>query len=1053
MFVRRYIGICLAASTVFQVDSLRGEEVLPKAEKMMVVVPVSKNGGVVSLPVVNSYPHGYALDKRITVGLGCDGKSLICEYAIPYRKEYLFRPTTKRDGPLWREDSVEIFVKLPKERNSRHFIVNMAGALFDSNGSDRKWNSSAKVRSKTENGLWSLEVVIPFSDLGLKKLTSTTDFKFNTAVRSMDAGNQYILGLFPFLPKRFDQPSNYGLLALRSDQPYVTSLEFKYHLRKSATFATSALRIFNPTKSAVNIALPDGKALPISPESSSEALITHKMDKIRSVLGVENLCGLTFKIDAKNPFAPDAMFHRVGKDKIAVDCSNTSELLKAYDKIRISIEGVRSVEFKPEELDGGEFSCAGLKPGDKKLTMEAFKNGVLLNKVDVPLMVIDETPIHFDLGELETSNYFPPMKVDLPLVEAARSKVLFSKNGEGPTSITVDGVEILAGVPRVEISNQTLAPQAPFAFKRENRNRVSFSGGLSLNKDVLSQKGFIDYDALIWYDNKLSIGSENGNGESSEKIDMVVPIEIEGDVYLNYGKLYRNWQMTTKSLLSEGTFNKKYLAWSKKLSPGMSVTLPLTSMISIVNPFRGLVLYLPPVPARLNLSDYDKYVTITRGAKGKTVTVRVHLSDGAKSLESLDFSFGLQPIPNRTLNNRANFDFRVYKGGRSGHDIPYCQAKLRRTIKKGKCWIIPFQCWTEYQNYYTTKDYADIMRRVVSTIHSFDNKLVSPYFGFEISDVCPEAALYLKTVASSDHGGYIRENRAQQCWTVCYASQWGSHWLRGIKKSIDDLGFDGMYMDSSLSIPGCVNKAHGHGKCDSRGRHLPTFPILEIRRFSQILHTITHSTHPGFMLYLHSSQPFIPATMGFVDVLLNGEQTKIITGSWKIPLDVYVAEFNGGQIGVPEQILSYAAPRTFRREYAGSLLFNQIVTPWTYSRRADVIFTEKIWTIFDTYSLYGNYFVPYYSPDAVVKEKSGRGLVSYYDTPTHLALVVSNYNGVKPISASVDTGTLADSLNKMGFDALNGSKIPLKTGLFNVEVGAEDFRFIVFEKKNAGAKE
>ncbi len=1018
---------------------------VPHARDMSVVVPVSQKGLSVSLPILNDYPHGYAIEKNLRVKLGCYGNNLICEYEIPYRRGYQFRPTKKHDGALWHEDSVEIFIKQAKASKTYcQYIINPIGTVFDKNtlrGS--KWNSNnLEVESRLANNVWLLKVSIPLSDIGMNHITQNTEIGFNTAVRSVDSRNKYILGLFPFFPNRFAQPGNFARVRLKVNGGlFVSKFQRKNELKNGITYVVPYIGLGNSSNKAERIALSD-KQYSIAPFSTVHVnLAPQKITGLRGIVKVYNLAGMAYALNMSNPFAPQITFIRSGKDKILIECSNVRQLACVYDKVKIKFGNLKPVEFKPEILNGAMFSCKGLKPGNRLVTIESIKDGRVINKVATTVLVIDETPIDFDLSKLDVSKYYPPMQVNLPVIKAARSRIKLAPKSTFPKSIKVDGAEILNGPAFFTINKRSKQNDKKITLTSQNKNRISFTGSFRIAQNNIAQKAFLDYDGLVWLDNKIKLKTKN----KAQIITATIPVKLKGDIFLNYGRLIRNWQLTPERFKTEGTFNKNYLAWSKKLKDGKTVVLPLTSMISVVNNFRGLVIYPPVNPAGLNIKNYDKYIEITRN--GENVDVTITLSDGKAAFASrnLDFTLGLQPIPIHQYNNRANFDFRVYKGSRSGHDLIHAQGKIDATINTGKTWIIPFQCWTEYQNYYTTYRYADVMHKLISMLHN-RHKRVMPYFGFEISDVCPEAELYLKTVSTGQAGGYIRENYAQQCWSVCYASQWGDYWLRGIKKFLPEYDIDGMYMDGTLGVPSCVNELHGHGMRDSRGRCVPYFPLLEIRRFSQILYQLTHRYKSDFLLYLHNSHPFVPATMGFVDVILNGEQTKPILGTWKIPLDVYRAEFNGRQIGVPQQILSYSARTTYRREYAGSLLFGQTITPWTVSRMPEVKFTEAVWKIFDKYKLYGKYFVPFYSPDAKIKDAGGKALVSYYDTPQYLAIIISNYSGRDKTEASISLNHFTGRIKTTAFEALDKKEIPIANNSINVTVGKENFKFIIIDK-------
>ncbi|MEN7973714.1 MAG: hypothetical protein ABFR47_07765, partial [Verrucomicrobiota bacterium] len=562
---------------------------------------------------------------------------------------------------------------------------------------------------------------------------------------------------------------------------------------------------------------------------------------------------------------------------------------------------------------------------------------------------------------------------------------------------------------------------------------------------------FADYDGLVWLDNTLDFGSAG----TLQQVSATIPLTLDGDVFLNYSTRIHDNQVTTNGVVTDGVFNADHIAWSEKLLDGVPVNLELTAMLSVVNDFRGLAIYLPVDPSTLNLVDYDGYITVLKSGTNINVTVNLSTNSRALAGSELDFTLGFQPVPSRTYNTQANTDYRIYKGSNSGHDLPYTMDKVRATIDTGDTWIMAFQNWTEYQSYYTSYEYADQMKASKEALHS-ENKKIVPYFGFEISDVCPEAELYLKTVSSRDSGGYIRENFGQQAWPVCYASQWGDHWLQGMLDEFLNHSYhasdkiDGMYMDGTLGLYFCLNEHHDHAKFDQAGRQVPYFPVLETRRFSQILHQYTRGYKSDFLQFAHTSHPFIPATMGFVDVVLNGEHTKPILGHWKVPLDVFRAQFNSRQCGVPVQLLNYEMATEYRKHYAALMLFDQVHTPWTITRNADLLFVEQIWGIMDDYGLDGDKFVPFYSPDAEIHDDNGNALVSYYATPTHFVVVVSNYEGTSPASALVDLSHFSGQILGSATELLDAQDYSISSDRFAVSVGAEDFKLFAISRRDPG---
>lgn len=72
------------------------------------------------------------------------------------------------DGPVWDDDSMEIFLQ-PNlaDKTYYQFIVNAAGSMYDGKVRDSSWNGNWKAKvEKTASG-WQADVTIPLADIGL----------------------------------------------------------------------------------------------------------------------------------------------------------------------------------------------------------------------------------------------------------------------------------------------------------------------------------------------------------------------------------------------------------------------------------------------------------------------------------------------------------------------------------------------------------------------------------------------------------------------------------------------------------------------------------------------------------------------------------------------------------------------------------------------------------------------------------------------------------------------------------------------------------------------
>jgi len=134
---------------------------------------------------------------------------LVCE------DEEILAQRRPKDGPVWADDSVEIFLNPGlSEEEYRHFIVNAAGSLYDALGQDSLWeaNWGAKV-SRAEWG-WSVEVEIPFSSLGLRPESLEGAWRLNICRNHKPEGLHSSWSPLP--EPSFHLPPYFGVLSLPS---------------------------------------------------------------------------------------------------------------------------------------------------------------------------------------------------------------------------------------------------------------------------------------------------------------------------------------------------------------------------------------------------------------------------------------------------------------------------------------------------------------------------------------------------------------------------------------------------------------------------------------------------------------------------------------------------------------------------------------------------------------------------------------------------------------------------------------------------------------------
>ncbi len=87
----------------------------------------------------------------------------ICEEPHP---EGLVKSVTWRDGPVYGDDSIEVFLDANHDHKTYfHFVVNCIGVKFDEQVMDKSWDAEWEAAARIGKSEWTLEMAIPFSAL------------------------------------------------------------------------------------------------------------------------------------------------------------------------------------------------------------------------------------------------------------------------------------------------------------------------------------------------------------------------------------------------------------------------------------------------------------------------------------------------------------------------------------------------------------------------------------------------------------------------------------------------------------------------------------------------------------------------------------------------------------------------------------------------------------------------------------------------------------------------------------------------------------------------
>lgn len=108
-----------------------------------------------------------------------------------------------RDGPVFSDDCVEVFICGSDPGQYCHWIINSNGVVFDEKNRKVAWNSEARTAARQSNGTWTAEFLIPVQDAGVASLDQV---KINIAKNDMTLVPSQLVSLIPVPGRKFLAP-------------------------------------------------------------------------------------------------------------------------------------------------------------------------------------------------------------------------------------------------------------------------------------------------------------------------------------------------------------------------------------------------------------------------------------------------------------------------------------------------------------------------------------------------------------------------------------------------------------------------------------------------------------------------------------------------------------------------------------------------------------------------------------------------------------------------------------------------------------------------------
>jgi len=132
----------------------------------------------------------------------------------------LRRNVKNPDGPVWSDDSVELFISPTGDRRYYHLGVSAGGALYDSGGKGAPaWSSHASHAVAVGDGFWAVEIAIPLGTMGVKGAPAR-EWRANFNRTRYAGGGSEDLAWAPTHSSSSHVPDKFGYLSFAEKDPH-----------------------------------------------------------------------------------------------------------------------------------------------------------------------------------------------------------------------------------------------------------------------------------------------------------------------------------------------------------------------------------------------------------------------------------------------------------------------------------------------------------------------------------------------------------------------------------------------------------------------------------------------------------------------------------------------------------------------------------------------------------------------------------------------------------------------------------------------------------------
>lgn len=1000
--------------------------------------------------------NGKYADKQSRYYLSYDKENLYVAVSSPQEKP-LKSDNTIRDGNVWLDDSVELWLGNAAEGNSCQIIVNSKGTVFDAKHGklfDSSWDlAGLRSSSVFEKGIWTIEIAVPLKELDIK---SGDDLQLNIG-RTFYSDGICFTCIAPVRKQLgYSDKANFFKLSLNSSTPTINLSDIgelnagnvKFKMNSDSPKVSSSINYTTIEKSWVDETFKNTSTAPSSFKFERKDLNSGGRFTINIFDSNNIIYRGFFQTKLPSPVSVEYIYTDIQKQLLLLVVKNESgndngEMLVSLTDRKSKEKTEKRFPVKREQLISEvSWDISKLPEGDYDLEAayvdQSGKNGEKF----VQYYRKTSSPAPWDDTRIGIYNDVPvpwvPLKSDAAQTKALKQIYSFG-NAVFPVSITANNRTITSRPISVCIDGKSDENNGKSELVKNTPRQAFYKSSAKIGNVKLDANIKIDFDGMVWVD--LTMCPAAGQTAEIKKMSIDIPLkkDFAEQVHANGGDTHKAKFGFTGIVPKEG--------WYKNLFEKPTFW--------VGNDDAGLSWFAENLKG-WHLQKHEKSVEIIPGANESIL--RLNIVDTPLTLNGERMiSFGFQGTPVKEPNNTP------------------------RANRVSREWGMYWNPCTYFNYYDNAPEFTDI-KAVSSYDNIFKGKRSFHYIGSNgASPYMPEWGYWGKKWTGRTLGDYIietdvrsLEKRNKWVWTyACLDSKsFREFLLWQLDNCIETQKINNLYYDL-VGPRMCNNAEHGCGWTDDFGNRYSTMNLLGCRDFQMRIYELMKKKKPDSMHLFHiTNAPAISAVDSFADALVEGEtffgndlveketyfgiytpeqfRVSYYGHKWGTPV-IYIPQFaRAAYFFKPERMKLWkqdeppAEMKKAMRHFLGYAFIHDMGI-WT---DINTIYKDQdnSWKIFKDFL--GTWdgseeFVPYWNADSPIKISSAnpkRVIASAYRKGDKAVLVVMNDTAEKQdIGITVDGAKLFKHPCKTAILSPDAKPLPLKDGVSQASIPEQDF--------------